>query len=190
MCVCVRSMTWGCNVPCRHCSRKSSRPRRVPPRPAEAPLTLPGVEVKREGRLEPFLHTHPALSSVAARWTGLALEDYATPACVIPRHEHVENFVHVVLRGSSTYEVVTGGRTMRFTAGPGTTFILPQGTEDELRWQAPVHRVAVAVHPNLLSSALEQTGQRKSVELIERWDLMDHQIMAVLVAMTTDLREE
>jgi AraC family transcriptional regulator len=145
--------------------------------------------VKREGRIEPFLHAHPALSSVEARWTGVAVEDYATPACVIPRHQHVEHFVHVVLRGSSKYEVATGGRSMRFTAGPGTTFILPQGTEDELRWQAPIHRIAVAIHPNLLAGAMEQTRERSNVDLIERWDVVDHHIMAVLLAMTTDLRE-
>lgn len=154
-----------------------------------ARLTLSRVEVKREGRVEPFLHTHPALSSVTARWTGLAVEDYTTPACVIPRHEHVENFVHVVLRGSSKYEVVTRGKSMRFSASPGTTFILPQGTVDELRWEAPIHRVAVAIHPSLLVSALEQTGHQSSIELIERWDLMDHHVMAVLLAMTTDLQE-
>ena len=30
------------------------------------------------------------------RWAGLAVEDYSIPACVIPRHEHVESFLHVV----------------------------------------------------------------------------------------------
>jgi len=60
-------------------------------------LILPGVEVMREGRVEPFLHAHPMLSSADVRWSGFVLEDYSVPACVIPQHEHVEHFVHVVL---------------------------------------------------------------------------------------------
>jgi hypothetical protein len=46
------------------------------------------------------------------RWAGVAIEDYFLPACVIPRHEHVESFLHVVLRGSVKYEVLTGGKTL------------------------------------------------------------------------------
>src|SRR5215831_19029469 len=85
-------------------------------------LILPGVEVVRDGRIEPFLHAHPTLSSAAADWAGVAIEDHSVPACVIPRHEHVEHFIHVVLRGSVKYEVLTRGKTLQFAANPGTTF--------------------------------------------------------------------
>jgi AraC family transcriptional regulator len=168
-----------------------SRPplERIRPRLTGAHLILGGVEVKREGRVEPYLNTQPALSSAAVRWSGVALANYSTPACVIPRHEHVENFVHVVLRGSGRYEVSTGGKTLRFDAHPGTTFVLPQGTVDELRWEVPIHRIAVAVHPSLLVNALDQTAHESTIELIEHWNLTDRHIMAVLLAMTTDLEE-
>jgi hypothetical protein len=54
----------------------ASRPPHDTARPYEtgAPLILPGVEVVREGRVEPFLHAHPTLSSAAVRWAGLAVE--------------------------------------------------------------------------------------------------------------------
>ena len=162
---------------------------RARPRLTGGHLILPGVEVKREGRVEPFLHAHPALSSAAIRWSGVALENYSTPACVIPHHEHVENFVHVVLSGEGKYEVLTGGKTLRFDAHPGTTFILPQGTIDELRWETPIRRIAVAIHPSLLVNALEQTAHESNIELIEHWNLMDRHIMAVLLAMSADLEE-
>jgi AraC family transcriptional regulator len=148
---------------------------------------LSGVEVAREGRIEPFLNAHPTLSSSSVRWAGLAVEDYSIPPCVIPRHEHLENFLHVVLHGSVEYEVLTRGRVLNFHAGPGTTFILPQGTIDELRWKGPTHRIAVAIHPSLLLNALDGTAHDRDVELTEHWDLMDQNIMAVLLAMRTDL---
>jgi AraC family transcriptional regulator len=88
-----------------------------------APLILPGVEVMREGRVEPLLHARPTLSSAAVGWAGLVVEDYSIPACVIPRHEHIENFLHVVLRGSVKYEVLTRGKTlhlMRLLARPSS----------------------------------------------------------------------
>jgi AraC family transcriptional regulator len=151
------------------------------------PPTLCGVEVIRKGRVEPFLHAHPSLSSSSVRWAGLAVEDHSVPACVIHRHEHLENFLHVILRGSVKYEVLTRGKVLDFHAQPGTTFILPQGTIDELRWKGPTRRIAVAIHPSLLVHALEETAHERSIELTENWNLTDSNIMAVLLAMTEDL---
>jgi AraC family transcriptional regulator len=148
---------------------------------------LSGVEVIREGRVEPFLQARPAVSSSSVRWAGLAVEDYSVPACVIARHEHLENFLHVVLHGSVEYEVLTRGKVLDFRAGPGTTFILPQGTIDELRWKGPTHRIAVAIHPSLLVNALDETAHERDIELTEHWHLTDKNIMAALLAMTTDL---
>jgi AraC family transcriptional regulator len=150
---------------------------------------LHGVEVVREGRVEPFLHTHPMLSSAAADWAGLALEEYSVPSCVIPRHEHVEHFVHVVLGGSVKYEVLTRGKTLQFTANPGTTFVLPRGTIDEIRWMGQTHRIAAAIHPSLFVNALDETACDNDIELIEHWNLMDSHILAVMRAMATDLAE-
>jgi AraC family transcriptional regulator len=159
------------------------------PRSTGGDLILPGLEVIREGRVEPFLHAHPALSSVPVRWAGVAVEDYSLPALVIPRHEHVENFLQVVVRGSVKYEVQTRGKTLRFGANPGTIFILPRGTVDELRWGGPTRRIAVAMHPSLLVNALEETAHESSIELAEHWNLSDRHIMAVLLAMTAELAE-
>ena len=155
--------------------------------PASEPVVLPAVEVVREGRVEPLLHARPTLSSAAVGWSGLAIEDHSGPACVISRHTHVENFLHVVLRGSAKYEVLTGGRTLRFAAIPGTTFILPRGTVDEVRWGGPIHRIAVAIHPSLLINALDETVHESDIELTEHWNVTDPHIMAVLLAMRTDL---
>src|SRR5215470_1705173 len=102
---------------------------------------VPSIEVVREGRVEAFLHAHPALSSAAIQWGGLVVEDYHVPACVIPHHEHVHDFLHVVLSGTIRYEVVTAGKCLHYTAEPVTTFVLPRGTVDELRWS--VRRIAL-----------------------------------------------
>jgi len=157
--------------------------------PRAAGLALPGVEVVRDGRIEPFLHAHPTLSSAAVRWSGLAIEDHSTPACVIPRHTHIEHFLHVILRGAVKYEVMTRGRTAQFTAAPGTTFILPRGTIDEVVWRGPTERIAVAIHPRLLVNALDETADKSDLELTEHWHLMDQHIMAVLLALRADLTE-
>jgi AraC family transcriptional regulator len=150
---------------------------------------LSGIEVTREGNVEPFLPGNPVLSSAGIGWTGIAVEDHSMPACVIPRHEHPEDFVHVVLQGSAKYEVQTRGRTLRLDGSPGTTFIVPRGTIDEIKWEGPTRRVAVAIHPHLLVGALDQTAHESSIELTEHWDLSDPQILAVLQAMRTDLSE-
>ena len=148
---------------------------------------VPGIEVVRQGRVEAFLHARPALSSAAIGWGGLAVEDYRVPACVIPHHEHVHDFLHVVLSGTVRYEVITAGKCLHYTAQPGTTFVLPRGTVDELHWAGPTHRIAVALHPSLLLSAIDETIGISHIELTEHWNVTDRHIMSLLLALTTDL---
>lgn len=80
------------------------------------------VDVVREGRVEPFLATPPTKSGAPVQWGGIALENYTIPAVFIPRHEHPEHFLHVVLSGAVKYEINTRGRSVRFTSRPGTIF--------------------------------------------------------------------
>ena len=148
---------------------------------------LSGVSVRRGGRVEPFLHVHPKLSSATSHWSGVALEDYTVPACFIPRHEHVEDFLHVILEGSVRYEVLTRGKTFKLRANSGTIFVLPRGTVDEISWSGRTHRIALALHPRLLTNALDETAHEREIELIENWNLSDPNIMAVVLAMRTDL---
>jgi AraC family transcriptional regulator len=101
----------------------------------------------------------------------------------------VENFLHVVLGGAVRYEVLTAGKCLRFSAQAGTTFVLPRGTVDELPWAGPTHRIAIAVHPSLLVNALDETAGDHDIELTQHWNVIDRNMMAVLVAMNTDLDE-
>ena len=107
-------------------------------------IILPGVDVVREGRAEPFLETPPTLSSATVQWGGIALANYTTPAVFIPRHEHPEHFLSVVLSGTVKYEINTRGRNLRFTSQPGTIFLLPRGTVDQDNWAGPTQRIVVA----------------------------------------------
>jgi AraC family transcriptional regulator len=93
----------------------------------------------------------------------------------------------VILSGAVRYEVLTAGKCLHYTAQPGTTFVLPQGTVDELRWLGPTHRIAVALHPSLLLSAVDETTGQNDIELIEHWNVTDQHIMSVLLALRTDL---
>lgn len=149
-------------------------------------LVVPAVSVVREGRIEPFLDCCPTKSSAPVHWGGIALEKYTVPAVFIPRHEHPENFLHVVLNGGVKYEVNTRGRNLRFTSRPGTIFLLPRGTVDEVNWTGPTQRVIVNIRTSLLTHALEDTAQTE-VELTEHWDLMDRHISALLLEMMADL---
>ena len=157
--------------------------------PSFGHLVVPAVNVVREGRIEPFLDCCPTESSAPGRWGGIALEKYTVPAVFIPRHEHPEAFLHLVLKGAVQYEVNTRGRNLRFTACPGTLFLLPQGTVDEVNWTGPTQRVIVNIHTNLLTHAMEETAHQTEVELTERWDLMDRHISALVLEMMADLED-
>lgn len=150
-------------------------------------LAIPAVNVIREGRIEPFLDCRPTKSSALIPWGGIELEDYTVPPVFIPRHEHPEAFLHLVLKGAAKYEVNTRGRNLQFTSCPGTLFLLPRGTVDEVNWTGPTRRVAVAIHTSLLTHVLEETAHQNEVELTEHWDLMDRHISALLLEMMADL---
>jgi len=164
-------------------------PRANPPAAARGSLTLPGVQLIRRGKATPFLEARPVLSSSGVHWRHVALEDYIVPACVISRHVHPQVFVHVNLSGSVNYQVTTGGRTRRFAATPGTTFLLPQGTIDEVVWEGETHRLAMAIQPDLLTAAMAESSGNSGVELTPHWDLLDPRIQSLLQAMAVDLRE-
>jgi AraC family transcriptional regulator len=152
-------------------------------------ITLPGVNVVREGRTGPFLGSHPAGSRFAVQWGGIALEKYKVPAVFVPCHEHPEHFLHVVLSGTVKYEITTKGQNLRFTSQPGTIFLLPRGTVDEINWRGPTQRIVAAIHPRLLTNLLDETAHESDVELTERWDLIDEHISALLVEMAADLED-
>src|SRR5882724_1488828 len=150
-------------------------------------ITLPGVNVVRQGRTEPFLGSHAAGLRSAGHWAGIALERYRVPAVFVPRHEHPEHFLSVVLSGTVKYEVNTNGRNLRFTSQPGTIFLLPRGTADQNNWTGPTQGIVVAFHPRLLTNALDETSHEADVELTERWDLLDEHISALVKEMAADL---
>jgi AraC family transcriptional regulator len=147
------------------------------------------IDVRRDGYIEPFLKLRPAISSAAIQWSGVALAQFSSQACVIPRHEHLEHFLHVVRSGSCNYQVNTGGQTRKFIASPGTIFVIPRGTVDELSWSGSVSRVAVSIRQDLLLNQLEETAGARDIELIEQWNLRDRNILSLMLAMTTDLEE-
>jgi len=158
-------------------------------RPGSTRIIVPGVDVLRDGREEPFLRTRPTLSSVPAKWGGIALENYTVPAVLIPVHEHPEHFLHLVLRGNVEYQIHTRGRDFRFMSRPGTLFLLPRGTVDEVNWGGPTQRIAVSVHPRLLTNALDETAHAVDVELTEHWNLIDRHLSALLLEMAADLED-
>jgi AraC family transcriptional regulator len=154
---------------------------------SRATPTPPGVNVMREGRIEPLVHACPDLTSAAAGWAGTAVEDHALQPCVMSRHEHIDDFLLVVTAGCARYEVLTAGKPLEFDAHPGTAFVLPHGTIDEIRWKGPTQRLTAAISKNLLVNAMDEAGDGRHVELTENWNLTDPNITAVLAAMMTDL---
>ena len=148
-----------------------------------------GVEVVRAGKVEPFLSTPPTHTAASAVWGGITLENYEVPAVFIPRHEHPEHFLHVVLKGAVDYEVNTHGRTRLFSSHPGTIFLLPKGTVDEVAWKGTTRRVAVSIRPRVLTRALEETSHLDDIELQEHWDLQDGHILALVNEVSSYLND-
>lgn len=155
----------GCPYAVNAMSDVLSPERRLPAnKPSHVIPNIDGVNVMREGRIEPLVCTHPELTSTAVGWSGIALESHSIQSCVMPRHEHIENFLLVVLNGSDKCEVLTGARQIEFDAGPGTTFILPKGTVDEVRWKGPTQRLTAAIDEKLLIGAIDEASDERDID--------------------------
>lgn len=152
-------------------------------------LTVGGVEVNRGGRLVPLMPTNATLTSMDVSWDGLALESHSAPACAVPDHEHPAHFLQLQRKGPVKYEWTTGGRTRTAIAEPGTIFICPTGTRDRVRWEGPTSRIAVVLHPQLITRALKQTSHLKDIELQEHWQLRDRHIESLMLALQADIED-
>jgi len=60
---------------------------------------------------------------------------------------------------------------------------------DEVNWAGPTHRMPVAIHPRLLTNALDETTHETDIELMEHWHLVGRHISALLQEMVADLEE-
>jgi AraC family transcriptional regulator len=152
-------------------------------------LDVRGVEVVRDGRLVPVMPTPPILSSVDVRWEGMALETHRTPASVVDDHEHQTHTLHLQTSGLVGVEWTTGGERHAGRHSPGTIYLLPRGSRHRLTWDGPTSMIVVALHPGLLTQALEETAHRDDIELAEHWDLSDRHIAAMLLALRADLED-
>ena len=78
---------------------------------------------------------------------------------------------------------------VRANGGGSNIFLLPPGTVDEVNWAGPTHRMALAIHPRLLTGAFEETAHQDDIALREHWDLVHPHISALVTEMTADLGE-
>src|SRR5882762_2099660 len=101
-------------------------------------FVIPGVEVVRHGRVEPFLHARPTLTSTAARWAGLALEGKARPPSGRARQ-----------RGASMQEWLHPAMAHHFDSGNDEAIAGGPVSSGLFRWLACRHdRNAIAENPS------------------------------------------
>jgi AraC family transcriptional regulator len=148
-----------------------------------------GVEVLVHGRLVPLIPTRPNLSSVNTGWEGIALETHSTPPCDHPDHEHPYHFLQIQTGAPARFEWTTSGGTRSGTADPGTIFLCPRGSRDRVRWETPTSRIDIALHPLLLTQALDETAHLADIELTRHFDLHDRHIASLMVALRSDVED-
>ena len=147
------------------------------------------VEVLIQGRSAPLVPSQPILSSRGAGWEGMALEAHSTPPCDHPYHEHPTHFLQLQLRGPARFEWTVGGRTRSAVANPGTIFVISRGTYDRVQWTSSTDRVALALHPHLITHALEETDHLQDIELKQHFELTDPHIQSLILALRADLQD-
>ena len=132
----------------------------------------------------------PVVSSRKVGWAGIALESFNNiPAYAVPPHEHPTNYLNLIRTGQSMCRWTADGRTGSTEEGPGTTYILPAGTRDQLRRSAPTNQTMVVMAPHFLAKSLEETAHLADVELTAHWNLRDRHIAFLMQALHADLED-
>ena len=158
--------------------------------PCVAHLPLRRIEVIRGGHTVSPVPTVPTVSSRDVGWNGIALESYKNvPAGTLSEHEHPAHFLTLLTSGRVRYQWTIEGRTKSAEHAPGSVYILPAGTRDRLSWSGATDRIVLAVTPDFLARALDETAHLADVELATRLDLRDRHINALMLALHADLED-
>jgi AraC family transcriptional regulator len=153
-------------------------------------LPVKAVEVMRSGCSVCPIPALSSLNSKQAGWDGIALESFSdVPGVSIPDHDHPTHFLNLLTRGNIRAQWTTEGRSRSANNGPGTIYVLPAGTRDRLTWSGPTTRIIVVIEPWFLARSLETTAHLKDVDLTTHWNLCDHHIQSLMLALHADLED-
>jgi AraC family transcriptional regulator len=124
----------------------------------------------------------------AQPWSGVLLERHKVAAIEIPVHQHREMCLHLQITGQEAMEWWTGGRHGQERTAPGSMILLPEGTEDRLRWHGASERFILTVQPDLLSRIANELDTSPP-EFEAHWSLEDPGLRLLLVEMGREAQE-
>src|SRR5260370_1315512 len=153
-------------------------------------LRVPGIEVVRNGRTIPLLPTPAVLSSRAVLWEGMALEVLQLPPGVVPDHERATDTVHLITNGPVRAALTASDGVHSGSLDPRSIMLMPRGSRHRFLAEAPIETVSVALHPELLARALDDTAPGvAAIELTPQWNLADPHVTSILLALRADLED-
>jgi AraC family transcriptional regulator len=152
-------------------------------------LRVPGIEVVRNGRTVPLLPTPAVLSSRTVQWVGMALEVLHVSPGVVPDHEHATHVVHLITNGPVRAALIGDDGTQSGSLEPRRILLVPRGSRHRFLAEDPIATVSVALHPDLLSQALDKTAPGAAIELTPQWNLADSHVTSMVLALRADLED-
>lgn len=147
----------------------------------------PRIEVIKAGQVTPFLPYAPLLSSSTVRWNEIVFEKHITEAIDVPLHEHPTNFLQLQTNGPVGLEWKSQGRWQHKQMEPNSMMLLPQGTQDEVRWAGRLERILISINQSIIDAATREIVPGGKVELIEQWGFHDPHLLHIIFALQADL---
>jgi len=148
-----------------------------------------GIEVIRNGRATPLLPTPAVLSSRTVQWAGMALEVLHVSPGVVPDHEHATHAVHLITNGPVRASLISSDGTHSGPLGPRRILLMPRGSRHRFWAEESIATVSVALHPDLVSYALDEVAPGAAVELTPQWNVADSHVASMLLALRADLED-
>jgi AraC family transcriptional regulator len=152
-------------------------------------LRVAGIEVVRNGDTIPLLPTPAVLSSRAVQWDGMALEVLHISPGVILDHEHATHAVHLITNGPVRATLIASDGVRSESLEPHTIMLMPRGSRHRFVAKDPIATISVALHPELLSRALDEAAPGPAIELTPQWNVADPHVASMLLALRADLED-
>jgi AraC family transcriptional regulator len=152
-------------------------------------LPFSGVETLADGALVMPVSSVSSWHGDRSRWDGVALETFeCVPGCCVPEHCHPVHFITLQTGGNVRTEWTSGGQMRYADQSPGTLCIMPKGSLHRHQWSDTSSRIVVTLDSDFVTRATDETAHRTEFELVERWNLRDPQIEALMIALHLDAK--
>ncbi|MBM3821353.1 MAG: helix-turn-helix domain-containing protein [Verrucomicrobia bacterium] len=139
------------------------------------------------GKTRPFFPHEPSITSAAADWQGILLEQIRFSQVECKDVYCVNHVVFLQLNQTTEVEYECNGKTARQFLQPGQITFMPAGVIHSARCRQGGEYLSVSVSPQFLECATHELAFESKLELTPQWGVEDPLLSALIVTLKQEV---